>query len=405
MWCFGETAFQMLTGHASFENLADLYKFQDDAAQFPSQALRLVNASEEAIHFIRSLMLPVPSGRLNADQAGQHPWLRIDDEPVIAPPTTSTWTQPGPGLGGLAYGGGPSPWSFISQTDNQLTQASGQWSATITRRNPVDGAFVYLGVSPEQEPLQPSSNFAARSDLTLASGSQNTATQYWDRHRLSEMSLELPKEQRSSMEMVDPPFRRHSYQPPRDSPPLSTEGLDATGRVTAEPRAGTEITARDDMARGLGYVSSIPLPEAPPARNTRRSHPVIVNGTKQPPPPRLLPQTYRSRREMDYHNGSEAPSVIPTNRSLSPKSLGFEHLHNRNYSLVSLETAPGCGEDVATEEEIARATGEQVAKDPAAGQIDELERMIFEMEERAAKRELERAVAMSASVKRKRSRR
>src|SRR3569833_1692873 len=223
MWCFGETAFQMLTGHASFENLADLYKFQDDAAQFPSQALRLVNASEEAIHFIRSLMLPVPSGRLNADQAGQHPWLRIDDEPVIAPPTTSTWTQPGPGLGGLAYGGGPSPWSFISQTDNQLTQASGQWSATITRRNPVDGDFVYLGVSPEQEPLQPSSNFAARSDLTLASGSQNTATQYWDRHKKNKKSLERAGGGRGGGGGGGPPGRRRAGRPPRGAPPRAAE--------------------------------------------------------------------------------------------------------------------------------------------------------------------------------------
>ncbi|OIW31909.1 kinase-like protein, partial [Coniochaeta ligniaria NRRL 30616] len=74
MWCLGETLFQCLTGHATFEDMSKLHRYQVSAIGFPFQQLEHVNASVPAINFIHSLMLPVPWQRLHVDKAGEHPW-------------------------------------------------------------------------------------------------------------------------------------------------------------------------------------------------------------------------------------------------------------------------------------------------------------------------------------------
>ncbi|KAK0723649.1 kinase-like domain-containing protein, partial [Apiosordaria backusii] len=80
MWCFGETVYQMLTGEPVFKSYMDLFHYRAGSIEFPDQAFQRVNASPEARHFVRSLMLAHPPLRRTATAhhaygAQAHPWM------------------------------------------------------------------------------------------------------------------------------------------------------------------------------------------------------------------------------------------------------------------------------------------------------------------------------------------
>lgn len=129
MWCFGETLFQCLTGHATFEDMSELHRYQVNAMGFPYHKLQTVKASGPAANFIHSLMLPVPWQRLHIDKVGEHPWLTMDDDrpPALKAPIWSQIRQQ-EGVAGVASKPNSGPAILIM--DNQLTQASGQWTTT-----------------------------------------------------------------------------------------------------------------------------------------------------------------------------------------------------------------------------------------------------------------------------------
>jgi serine/threonine protein kinase len=149
MWCLGETLFQMLTGQATFDNRSDLYSYQSGATQFPFTALRRVNASLDAGDFIQQLMRPDASQRLQASKAAEHPWLRLDDDSILTSlttPTSSSLEQnESTGLPGSS-----GPWPSNLPMDDELTQASGLWSTTITQRPSMGSIGLRRSLGPDQ---------------------------------------------------------------------------------------------------------------------------------------------------------------------------------------------------------------------------------------------------------------
>ncbi|KAI0478440.1 kinase-like domain-containing protein [Xylariaceae sp. FL0804] len=85
MWCLGETIFRALSGQATFDSVNDLWRYHSKDMEFPTSVLKTRNVSDDAIDFIRSIMLPEPKERLTADQAHQHPWMKaIQDQADLA---------------------------------------------------------------------------------------------------------------------------------------------------------------------------------------------------------------------------------------------------------------------------------------------------------------------------------
>ncbi|KAH7157268.1 kinase-like domain-containing protein [Dactylonectria estremocensis] len=124
MWCLGELTYQALTGRATFETFADLGKYCAGLIQFPSQPLKDIKISEEAIGFIVALMKVKPSERLSAQSARAHTWMEI-----------SPGSQSDEGLNDSI---GQSEWSlevpFTAQTEGNTT-ASAEWTTTVTNPN------------------------------------------------------------------------------------------------------------------------------------------------------------------------------------------------------------------------------------------------------------------------------
>lgn len=131
MWCFGETIFQTLVGHASFPSMQELHRYQANATRFPEEPLRLVGASEEAIDFVQSLMAPSPQHRLDTDSAWNHPWMADDGEDASG---TQTPIQPPPDYQNET--GALAPTNPV----HDFTRASGEWWDTISQRNPMGDA-------------------------------------------------------------------------------------------------------------------------------------------------------------------------------------------------------------------------------------------------------------------------
>ncbi|CAI6100868.1 unnamed protein product [Clonostachys chloroleuca] len=87
MWCFGETLFRVLTGQATFGNVAKLSKFAFGQIDFPEAILKDLSVSEGGVAFLRSLIVCNPRDRLTALDALEHPWFDQDIP-------NSYWEQP-----------------------------------------------------------------------------------------------------------------------------------------------------------------------------------------------------------------------------------------------------------------------------------------------------------------------
>lgn len=75
IWALGEITHQLLTKLPVFDNVGALYRFVLATQGFPKDKLREYNVGEGAISFMELIMIPLPNGRLTAEQALQHPWL------------------------------------------------------------------------------------------------------------------------------------------------------------------------------------------------------------------------------------------------------------------------------------------------------------------------------------------
>ncbi|KAK4649699.1 uncharacterized protein QC761_121350 [Podospora bellae-mahoneyi] len=126
MWCFGETVYQMLTGEPVFKTLAALFHYRAGSIEFPDQAFQRVNASPEARHFVRSLMLAHPPLRRTATAhpiygAQGHPWMAIKtiknlvikSRSAVSYETATAWPPP------------------LPQDGDQITGVSGKWTQTV----------------------------------------------------------------------------------------------------------------------------------------------------------------------------------------------------------------------------------------------------------------------------------
>ncbi|CAH0058296.1 unnamed protein product, partial [Clonostachys solani] len=78
MWCFGETLFRVLTGQATFGNVARLSKFAFGQMKFPETILKDLSVSDGGIAFLKSLIVCNPTDRLTALDALEHPWFDQD---------------------------------------------------------------------------------------------------------------------------------------------------------------------------------------------------------------------------------------------------------------------------------------------------------------------------------------
>lgn len=141
MWCFGETVFQMLAGHPTFESLADLHRYDTGLRTFPLEALDRVHASNDAQHFVQTLMAADPSRRPSAQATQGHSWIRpsaqaVDDyaSSKSAVPTSN-------------QAEGAWPPNMPTRHPEEFTQASGQWTGTVTMQGRMRSAAVYPAAS------------------------------------------------------------------------------------------------------------------------------------------------------------------------------------------------------------------------------------------------------------------
>ncbi|KAM0430447.1 hypothetical protein ACHAPT_005794 [Fusarium lateritium] len=130
MWCLGETVFQALAGQPVFGMPAAVGRYLEGSLGFPVQVLHNVNASTQATSFIMSLMSAWPRQRMTSEAAIRHPWMHdmTPDAGLRVPETPSITSQ----SSGNSY-----QYIFPSSRapGDQLTQASGQWTTTMTLPN------------------------------------------------------------------------------------------------------------------------------------------------------------------------------------------------------------------------------------------------------------------------------
>ena len=79
----------MLTSQVPFPEFRNMVRFSQGTAPFPAGKLKDCHASEECIAFIRKLIVPRASARLDAKTALQSPWLEgVAREEEDMPPTS-----------------------------------------------------------------------------------------------------------------------------------------------------------------------------------------------------------------------------------------------------------------------------------------------------------------------------
>lgn len=126
MWCLGETISCALTGHGTFVDNDHLLRYQKHLVDFPSDVFAKSGISTEAVDFVRSLMTVEPSKRLTAAEALNHPWITHNlnsalqiaavEKPIFR---TQSFIES----------------SMDSPSDEQPTEASGEWTQTMSVRS------------------------------------------------------------------------------------------------------------------------------------------------------------------------------------------------------------------------------------------------------------------------------
>jgi WD40 repeat protein len=76
MWALGETAFRMLTGKRTFEDIRTLSDYCRGTQEFPFDHL-ISSAEDNGAQFISNLMAVDPHLRMSATDALQHPWMKL----------------------------------------------------------------------------------------------------------------------------------------------------------------------------------------------------------------------------------------------------------------------------------------------------------------------------------------
>jgi len=123
MWSLGEVIFQALSGRPTFDDPRQLLAFQKMQVGFPTSVLREVNASSTAESLVLSLMASNPYARITASEGLQHLWFAAHTES-----TPETPLQP------VA-----DPFPSASPFLGEITEPSGQWTATLSHRGAAPG--------------------------------------------------------------------------------------------------------------------------------------------------------------------------------------------------------------------------------------------------------------------------
>jgi tetratricopeptide (TPR) repeat protein len=125
MWCFGETLFRMLCGHATFASHAELARYVNGAHSLPKDNLIKLGVSQEAVDVFLSLLALNPSERLTADGVSRHAWMvnngfvKTHTKQLGETNEVTIDTNKHSLLGTKGY-------------RDDLTQASGLWTTTTT---------------------------------------------------------------------------------------------------------------------------------------------------------------------------------------------------------------------------------------------------------------------------------
>lgn len=121
MWSLGETIHLILTSHFTFKEPSNLRLFQLGTIPFPKDELQRADISEEAIDFIRLLMLPTPWQRLNTEKAWEHPWMEMEAKSAGKVAALGQPRNPPDEL---------NPWTAMIQSPkhSNLTSPSGRWT-------------------------------------------------------------------------------------------------------------------------------------------------------------------------------------------------------------------------------------------------------------------------------------
>lgn len=81
MWSFGELVFRAITGQPAFQTNKQLYNWVVKSEGYPDSELLKVQASEDAIDFLRKVQAGDPVKRLTARTAYAHRWLNTAQRP------------------------------------------------------------------------------------------------------------------------------------------------------------------------------------------------------------------------------------------------------------------------------------------------------------------------------------
>lgn len=133
IWCLGETAFKMLTDQATLDNHLEVLDYWNGHLEFPSEPLEEVGVSETAIDFLQLLMAANPLQRLSTKQASQHNWM-TRALPFVASNGPRNFVPRNVDLPLIPH---LDLFTIAPFKMDEITQASGQWTRTMTVNVPV----------------------------------------------------------------------------------------------------------------------------------------------------------------------------------------------------------------------------------------------------------------------------
>ena len=91
IWSVGVISYYLLTGKLPFDGQHDLLAYYSKESELPTGSLTGCQSSDEALKFLKDILIPSPSDRLSARDALEHSWLASllqesdPDEPVEPP--------------------------------------------------------------------------------------------------------------------------------------------------------------------------------------------------------------------------------------------------------------------------------------------------------------------------------